>query len=85
MKDIIIDKIQQHLLERKSEKVIMVIHSESLDKFIYETKDQGICSAIIAQMNQNKAINVNMYGLNMTVYRSFDIPQNEIILHEQTN
>jgi len=26
-----------------------------------------------------------MYGLNITIYRSFDIPKNEIILHEQTN
>ena len=85
MKEIIIDKIQQHLSERKSPKVIMVIHPESFEKFIDQIMDPELCVTVINQIARNETINVRMYGLNITVYRSFDIPKNEIILHEQTN
>ena len=63
----------------------MVIHPISLDKFLGEVQDPRVYLDIIEQISLGEAAKVNMYGLNITIYRSFDIPKNEIILHEQTN
>lgn len=84
MKNIIIDKIKQYLSEHKGENAIMVIHPELFEKFIDQMMDPRVVATIINQMSRNEAVNVRMYGLNITVYRSFDTPKNEIILHEST-
>lgn len=84
MKNIITDHIRE-LLSQRVEKATMVIHPISLDKFLGEVQDPRVYLDIIEQISLGEAAKVNMYGLNITIYRSFDIPKNEIILHEQTN
>jgi len=67
-----------------AQRTLEKINKKPFEKFIDKIIDPGFCVTVINQMARNETINVRMYGLNITVYRSFDIPKKEIILHEST-
>ncbi len=83
MKELIIDHIRQ-LLEQRIEKATMIIHPISLDKFIEELKDPSQHLSIVEHLSLGKAARLSFYGLDITIYRSFDISKDKIIIHEST-
>jgi hypothetical protein len=82
--NVIVESIRQHLSEYGSQDAIMIIHPASLNKFVEEIRDPGVYASIMEKLSRNET-DVRIYGLNVTIYRSFDIPQDKIIMHEQTN
>jgi hypothetical protein len=79
------EKIAEHarvyLQNNKDRDAIMIIHSNSLNEFIGSVVSPIPTHAVIdkTSVGANNP-KLQLYGLNLTVYRSEDIPEGEVII-----